>query len=59
MGTLGDLELLICVFLVLQCRCESASIPTIPFTIQCSCHNFASGFQSSWNTMFATLLIGL
>ena len=33
MGSLGNLELLIHVFLVLECRCVSAGIATRPFII--------------------------
>ena len=33
MGSLSDFELLIRVFLVLRCRCESAGIATRPFII--------------------------
>ena len=33
MGSLSDFELLICVFLVLKCRCVSAGIATRPFII--------------------------
>ena len=32
-GSLSDFELLICVFLVLKCRCVSAGIATRPFII--------------------------
>ena len=33
MGSLSDFELLICVFLVLKCRCDSAGIATSPFIV--------------------------
>ena len=33
MGSLSDFELLICVFLVLRCRCVSAGIASRPFII--------------------------
>ena len=33
MGSLGDFDLLICVFLVLKCRCESAGKAIRPFII--------------------------
>ena len=33
MGSLSDFELLICVFLVLKCRCVLAGIATRPFNI--------------------------
>ena len=65
MGSLSDFELLIRVFLVLRCRCVSASIVTRPFIIlqskerRCSRLLFASGFQPSWDTILVTLLCGL
>ena len=33
MGSLSDFELLIRVFLVLNCRCVSAGIATMPFIV--------------------------
>ena len=65
MGSLSDFELLIGVFLVLICRCESAGIATRPFVIlyskerRCSRILYVCGFQPSWNTTLVTLLIGL
>ena len=57
MGSLSDFELLICVLLVLKCRCESAGIATRPYIIlqskerQCSRLLSTCGFQLSWDTM--------
>ena len=51
MGSLSDFELLICVFLVLKCRCVSAGIATRQFIIlqskerRCSRLLSASGFN--------------
>ena len=65
MGSLSDLELLICMFPVLKCRCVSAGIATRPFIIlqskerRCSCLLSASGYQPSWDTILVTLLSGL
>ena len=64
-GSLSDFELLICVFLVLLCRCVSVCIATRPFIIlqskerRCSRLLSASGFQSSWDNILVTLLSGL
>ena len=65
MGSLSDFELLICVFLVLKCRCVSAGIATRPFVIlygrdrRCSRLLSAIGFQPIWDAILVSLLSGL